>query len=454
MVSNGTNNGFGSASTKYRIETGHYNGLPNKGSTLDIIPEDAPYTGGRRIFPITFSFNELCTVQDRKRLTDSDFSPAVHTDRNGNTWMIVRTSGRLDAYPIKDVMEFGSPDYAEHSAERMKGWLAMKPLIEYVERPARNGILVEGREEEVPYSRFSAMPDVKRSIKPYAVLDPEDVAREGKISINNAGRLFSQNANVEERIRDFLFINNLKERPNYDPASGDYTYVRESALSWVRHLLSKGIDMKREIEGIGTGDLSQIPAEAATIYRKFLVLANNLHQRACEIAEALGLKGKEAREFVAMYIKSDLEHEIYHFLEPDELSKRATEARAGELQSEHYSKQAKLREGTLDGRIYGILAKIYTAYAKTAGTGKLSKQSLSKLEALAKEYKAEAESSGMKGEDAAKYVESKLEAYAEKEIRGKENDSRETAEAGLEAKTAEADDGPTEGTESPEGTSE
>jgi hypothetical protein len=235
-----------------------------------------------------------------------------------------------------------------------------------------------------------------------------------------------------------LYRNYLSKGPWFDPESGEYTYLNENRLDWIRFLLSEGIDKIREVEGTGRGDLSQIPARAATIYRAFLVLANDISQKAWEEAEALNLRGSEARKFVEEYINNTLEHEVYHFLEPDELPKRASEARAGELQSEFCGEQARLREGTVEGRIYAILAKYRAAYAEAARTGELGKSKLSKLETLAKEYEAKARASGLEEGEIGDYVEEQLEAYAKKEIEG--TDSEKTAEKGdLEAKTADTD---------------
>lgn len=433
---NGTANGMGSASTRYTIQTEHYNGNSNAGSALDVIPKDAPYTALRSLYGespnFSFAHPPGIGLQNWHDLGEYNITYHAVGDK-----VVIRpnAAGPNATVSIKDLEKYGAMVVSEETMENMDSWLAVKSLVKYVRQPAKNGILIEGPETETPYSKFSEMPDVNIYIKPMFI--------DGAIRINDFGKMLSASANTDEHVRNFLFTNDM---PNYDMESGDYTYIREGALNWARFLLSKQIDKVREVKGTGSGDLSDMQANAVTIYRSFLALANDLHQTAWKQAEALGLKGREAQEYVTKRINSALEHELYHFLEPDRLSEKASETRAGKLQSEHYSQQAELKKGTVEGRVYSILAKYYAAYAKAASKGKFEKSALSRLETLAKEYETEARALGLKEGEIGDYVEKQLESYAEKEIRdSNKTNSEETAKEGdLEAKASSSKDAPAE----------
>ena len=397
----------------------HYWGL----STPEIVTENG-YTKASysNFLPHSFSFDNAPGIEKNLQdLMKNTITYEIVSDENGNLEYVITTAsgpsnkfiplvdlthdGKPTLNPVEDLYNPGDP------SDRMAGWLANKGMIEYYERPARSGILIEGPEERTSYSEFSAMPDVERYVKQITAVGP--------ININDVGSKFSENANEEEKIKNFLFINYLKERPHYDPELGDYTYIKESTLDWTKSLFSKHIDEIGEVKGIGSGNLSDENALAVTINKSFLVLASDLYEIAWQEAEALGLKGREAQEYVTARINSVLEHEEYHFLEPDKLPERASETRAGELQSEFYDEQAELKEGTVEGRIYAILARYYAEYAENASNGELSK-----LERLAKEYKEEALASGMDEAEAENYVENKLEEYAEKDTENNEEYSK------------------------------
>jgi len=361
----------------------------------------------------------------------------------------LRKSSTVHGFSLEDLQKNGlgfTRDDFHH-----EGWIADTDRpdgtfgnggLEYVPKPKGNGILIVGPQEKVPYSKFSAMTDVNIYVTPYMVLDPEDITSEGELDINTVGKRFSQNANVNGHVKNFLFLDYMTRVPGYDPETGQYSNLNELSSDEVKEFAAAGMDKVRYVKGIGSADLSQlqVPANAATLYKSFLVLSTDLYDTASKLAEAKGFTGTKARDFIQEYINYVIGHEVGHFLEKDGLPEQVSEIGISSTQERIYGEQAELREGTWEGQLFGIISRIAGEYAENKRSGRrVSSTLFSKLESVANKYARKARLSGKNEKEVEEYVTGKLEEHV-KEVRGsdesdleeivenKETDSGENAE--------------------------
>jgi len=420
--------GTSSRTMSEHVLTSHHNGLSERIYVFDPNEKDQGilglptlesfYAAGGPHYNASTSIvpkHSVAMVNDQNAQTWPELVNQSITYTESDRYFWFSTSGRTDAYLKEDLAKYGNVTNPEESMDRIDGLFAKKPSVGYVKLPPKSQGFIVFPEKKPEYSRYSAMTDVDlyvRKAVPY-----------GDMRANDVGNNLSKTLNGELRVRGNFFINQFSERPNYDPETGSYTIFRERALNWANYIMTNDIDGEMDLKGFGVVDLSDENALGATIYRSILTLAEDLESVAWRRAEALGLSGREAEKYVEHYINSVIEHEEIHFGETDGISRTASETRAGKLQSSFYSEQAKLREGTIDGKMYSILARHYAAYEEAARRGEMSKsKSLSKLEELAKEYRAEAVASGI--EDVANYVDRKLGEYVREE--SEENDAEKS----------------------------
>lgn len=403
------------------VYTSHYDGPDHTGTSLDLITD----TPGRSSFGFTyapsFGFNNRQNEQTFERLMDFSIGGVQIGD-----YIITNSSNKKIAEHWKDVGRYGINPTVNHDdlAVYMDGWINAtvgNHALEYVERPTTSGFLIEGPEVKIPYSKFSPMTDVEGYVKPI-------IAEE--ININEVGKLFSQNANADNWIRNFLYRNYIAEPPWYDTQSGQYTYHNDNSVEFVRHLLANNIDQIRDVLGTGSGDLAKgpTPAEAMTIYRPnnsiFLVLHSNLYQNGLTAAKALGFKGTKAHDFAREYANYVIGHEVVHSLERESdflLPEMDREIRIGDIQEWQYRNGSEARANTWKGQLYGLISRIAGLYANAWRSGQVGKNLYGKLESLVLKYGREANSFGKGDEEADEYVVEKLEKYISNVPVGEDN---------------------------------
>ena len=403
-------NGVGSRTMSEDIFSSHYYGP----ASPELVVPNGYDKSSSAIFPSpSFVFNNNSSAQTWDKLMEHSVTLGDMGD-----YAVFATSGNKFVFSKEDWTKYGYAHSWDESMDRMDGWIGATVgdhAIECVTLPAKSQGLIEFPEEQAIYNESSAMTDVGYTQKTIPF---------GEMKGNDYGKSLSQLANTKNRIREFLFIDPLSERPWFDTEAGDYTNFKENALNWAKFLSSEGMNGTNEVKAIGVADLSYFNSEAATLFKSVLLEDQNIYNHAWEIAGGLGLQGKEAEEFVARYLDSVLEHELYHFRESYILSKKASERRAGKIQEKYHSREAELRSNTLQGKIHGILSRIYAAYAKAAPTGESGRSQISsKLEQLADGFEAEALSLGMETGEAIDYIERKLEEYAGKELTKSELES-------------------------------
>src|SRR3989338_6763421 len=114
----------------------YFNGQ-HTGRPIDLIEGPPGNLAGYTIFPMTSGFdnNPSSHKEGRQGLMAFSYNPTVYTDRNGHTWAVVRTTGRVDAYDIGDLLQYGAVDNPDNAANRFMGWLETTEgahAIEYV----------------------------------------------------------------------------------------------------------------------------------------------------------------------------------------------------------------------------------------------------------------------------------------------------------------------------------
>ncbi len=327
--------------------------------------------------------------------------------------VVFSSAHRKDVYLKEDWAKYGYAHNPDEDMDRMDGFIdATVPkkgkslAIEYVKLPTKSQGLVAFPEEQRMYSEESAMTNVNLFIRKTVPF--------GEMRNNDYGVELSKLENGINRARRFLVFDQFTQPPNYDTDTESYTHLNDRALRWARRLTANNIDEGRDVKGFGVVDLSDDNALGLTYFKTVLALAEDLEEEAWKRAEARNLSGREAGEFVSSYINSVIEHELYHFWDPDSLSKKASETRVGRLHSRHYGEQARNGSDTLQGNIDRMLTGIYSAYAEHFSSGRAGRSRfVSKLERLARESKSKAIASGESEAYAAKDIEDRLWECAE-----------------------------------------
>ena len=373
-----------------------YHNGSHLGTTLDLIKEPFDNLSGYTIFPRTSGFRNHSGMQDWKSLMAFEYSPTIYTDRNEHTWAVVRTSSRVDAYGIGDLLQYGMVDNPDNAANRFAGWLRATEgshAIEYVKPNPEIG-LFEFPEHKIDYSKYG-MTDMRLYVKDFA----------GLVPINKFGFYISKIENTEQTLRNLIYKNYVTEGVGFNP-------VTEALIE--KLLEKEGFGPAREIAAYGVENFEKEGIAAATHQNGKAILAasKNINEWASRVAEAYGLSGPEGIEFVKEFI---WHHELFHVLDRRKgVSKDKTEAELGELLAEFYEEVAQT--GKPDhAKYYRALRDFNRRYAAEYREGRQSQESLlsiSNLEALVDKYASEAERLGLEGEAAEKYVSSKLEKEA------------------------------------------
>lgn len=375
----------------------YFNGQ-HTGRPIDLIEGPPGNLAGYSIFPRTSGFRNHSSMQDRKSLMSFDYSPTIYTDDNGHTWAVVRTSNRVDAYGIEDLLQYGAVDNPDNAANRFRGWLEATEgshAIEYV-KPNNEVALFEFPEHIPNYGKYG-MTDIRVPIKDL----------EGLVPINMVGKYVSMIANVEQDIRTFIYKNYIVERAGFNPVTE----------AWIAKLLEDGLGPAREIYAIGVENFGREGPAAGTYQNGEAALAasNNINKWASSVASRYGLTGPEAMRFIKNFI---WQHELFHVLDRRKgRSKDKTEAELGQLLADFYEEMAQTGKPA-HAKYYRALRDFNKLYAEEYRSGRQSQESLlsiSNLEALVDKYASEAEGLGLDGEAAKEYVASRLE----KEAKGK-----------------------------------
>jgi hypothetical protein len=410
VLSNGTHNGFGSASTLYKIETEHYNGDSHTGSTLDLFPKGAPFANAlKQLYRSPdFSFSNLSTAQTREALMEYTLTPYA-VDQEGTLRFVISPNAAGPKFTVsaEDLRKYGAMVLQEENMENMDGWLALKQLIEYVQPNEEIG-LSEFAEHKIDYSRFG-MTDVDLHVKDFS----------GMVPMNKFGLYLSLIANAEQDFRELIFANYIKERPGHN---------RET-LALLEALIEEGFE-PREIEAIGVEDLSG-KGYAAVAYTTngtaILVASKDIGEWASRVAEAHGLTGAEAAKFVKRAIWY---HELYHVYDQRKgVSKTDKEIDVGEFLAEFFGTRGSMLEGKV-AEYYKALKKLNKDYAQDYRDGTIKvpdKNSLSSMvKALVSKYASEAIKIGLEGKEAEDYVASRLEQEI-KDLEESKNSEADTA---------------------------
>ena len=137
-----------------------YSGPSHSGTTLDFIT-DYGNQAGVELFPaIPFTWKKHSGMQTFKEMMDhTDFTPFPAVDENGNEVDIYKSVNRgpwkapkvdrLMGSNYNEEFLYHPPDKEGfHPDDRMYGWLAQVPLIEYVSTPDFGGIVVANHEHQ------------------------------------------------------------------------------------------------------------------------------------------------------------------------------------------------------------------------------------------------------------------------------------------------------------------
>lgn len=363
---------------------------------MHFAPREPGNLAGYSIFPITSGFRNHSGMQDWKSLMAFEYNPTIYTDNNGHRWAVVRTSNRVDAYKIGDLLQYGMVDNPDNAADRFRGWLEATEgshAIEYV-KPNREIGLFEFPEHIPDHSSYG-MTDTRVPIKDL----------EGLVPINMVSKYVSMIANAEQALRNLIYKNYVTEGVGFNPVTE----------AWIAKLLEEDLGHAREIEAIGVVNFEKEGIAAATYHNGKAILAasRNINEWASRVAEAYGLTGPEGIRFVKEFI---WQHELFHVLDRRKgMSKDKTEAELGELLAEFYEEMAQTGKPG-HAKYYRALRDFNMRYAAEYREGRQSQESLlsiSNLEALVDKYASQAERLGLEGEEAKDYVVSRLEKEAD-----------------------------------------
>ncbi len=411
----------------------YFNGQ-HTGRPIDLIEGPPGNLAGYSIFPLASGFknNPSYHKEGWPGLMAFSYNPTIYTDEKDHTWAVVRTTGRVDAYRIEDLLEYGAVDNPDNSANRFAGWLRATEgshAIEYV-KPNQEVGLFEFPEHVPDYSTFG-MTDTRVPVKDLA----------GLVPINMVGKYISLIANAEQDFRNLIYKNYFVEGVGFNPVTE----------AWINFLLERGFGPAREIAAYGVENFERKDAGAGTYHngKASLVASKNINEWASAVAERYGLTGPEAMKFIKNFI---WQHELFHVLDRRGRSKDKAEAELGELLAEFYEEVAQIGKPG-HARYYKALADYNAKYAEAYRKGRVTQEgsllsSGSNLEALIRQYVSEAERLGLEGEEAKDYVASRLEkeAKAIKSTKGREGKGSDEKGKGAEG-TEKGKDSPYERSE-------
>jgi len=403
--------GVSSRTMPWEIMSTRYVNGSYPGYTNDLIPETPGII--TESFKPSFSFDNILTAHDGDSMMAHSVTPYPVWGNDGLNF-VVATSGNKYILPGKEVRDYSLT--LTPNDDDMGGWKRATEKsheFESVKLHDKSNGLVK-LESYIPnYSQFG---DTQFSNK--FISKHEDFGKRN--NINDTGRLISQTYNQETRYRDAIFINNIKDRPWYNPVSNEYSHLNENAFDFFKERFEEGKCGGR-VKGIGYGDLSGRKALAATINRNTIIVSDNLYSHAWELAEKNNLRGGEAQEFVDRYIESVmLYHEGSHVIDRDwSKSYDETERDIGSNIGKFFrSKAANSKENSLERRVSELVSKWHEGY---------SEKYAAKIGRLAGKYKEEAKEMGMDEAEIAEYVESRLEGAIDEDV--KESDLEETIES-------------------------
>lgn len=387
----GVNNNGMSKSLGTPISEIHTHSFCGKSSPVNITLEP---TLSKSVFynvPVSFGFAHHPNYL-RESATASDFvyNPVIGV-KNGVPYAHLRTGGSYATkFPAAELFDQGffSPVYMPHMEDRkIQEWRDVTERDNTVSyfKPAREIGLVEGPERLAYFDPRDTQ--LQKFVTP--ITDCE-------VPLNKVGVYLSLNENFRQNIRNTLF--NPTHKTRYDADTVDFI-----------DFLTKKYDAPRKIAGIGTEKMGAVARIYPGNKNSYIVGSTDFYEKVKAMAEAYGLHGREAIEFVKRAV---MYHELIHNFQPG-MSEREAEIEAGETLYEFFSRKAKNLAGTKEGEIYKVLAKAEKAYAERWRSKSKYSSKSKNLESKVRELTEEAESLGLERDEAKDYVEKGLEEVVE-----------------------------------------
>ncbi|MBW2977011.1 hypothetical protein KY347_06205 [Candidatus Woesearchaeota archaeon] len=115
------------------IYTPHFCGYDNQGSTLEVIPEGAPFNDVYNEFPLSSGFREKTSAQTWNELMDYSITLTSVGDS-----VVFTTSGNNFVFTKNDIVKYGCAHSWDESMDMMNGWIGAtfgQHSIEYVKPP-------------------------------------------------------------------------------------------------------------------------------------------------------------------------------------------------------------------------------------------------------------------------------------------------------------------------------
>lgn len=223
--------------------------------------------------------------------------------------------------------------------------------------------------------------------------------------ISKYGVALSMLQNRIQDVRNILFDSD--HRTTYDRVTEDF----------FEFLNEKPDAIKRTVSSLGIENRG--PGYSARLYydnkESMLMFHTGFYEQAKTEAEALGLKGREAVEYIT---RATLYHELDHNSQPH-MPERNAETEVGEDLYKFFSGKAKGLAGTKEEKVYLALASAEKAYAQMFREGKPHSKSRN-LESKLQELEDKARSMGLNHDETLDYVARNLGGAVEEEI--EEND--------------------------------
>jgi len=384
------NNGTSSLGMPSRyVHTDHFCG-PNNPVNFNL--PDTPSESLIYKVPVSFTFDSYPGKHyptEQSRAKDFRYNPLVV---NG-TVLYRSGSSNVIRFPLENLRKYG-PAYHIEDLE-FNSWLEVTKgdkAVSYVQPQKEIQEYIEG-----PEIRAHFCPDtpLNKFITPYIYGGP----------LGKYGVAISMLQNRKDSIRNALFSSTHKTF--YNPDTSDFS-----------EFLAGKFDNPRNVGAVGIQNLG--PDYSARLYfddeSSTLIFDTASYEKAKGRAEALGLHGREAIEYI---IRSDLYHELVHNAHP-RMSKKEAETLVGDVLYEFFSGKAKGNAGTYKGKIFSRLAllnKIYAESWKKGGNKKSKKVSKARnLESRLRGLEAKARSLGLSDSEIEGYIADNLEEALDKDI--------------------------------------
>ena len=327
-----------------------------------------------------------------------------YTVKNGNVFL--RTSNRLERYPLADVARWGKPtvQYFEEGSTFMDSWYSAgnnNPPNKYDIIPRIQDIAGSKSVDGVSYIA---------GVKPLRIFLPGH--RDTNVNLFTTPRIVEA-VDINSIGKYDHKRENLRQTLNSILINHPHTHYTEAA-EWIGFLAKKGIsiDKSPNVGVIGLGiERGNYYAAYYPHERGFLVSEYNFHDKSKNLTSRYGLSGSEAVEAMK---RSILLHEIAHVL--GIRGNRRSEKLQGELQAEFYSMMSQRYKGTKLERIYRALAQEGSDYVKEfslsqSGVEEIKEETVKKepLDYLIDKFMIEGFEMGKQGEELGGYIHERVQ---------------------------------------------